>query len=156
MLSCMADVEVTERIAADPDAVWSLISDITQMGRWSPETTSCRWLGGATEPEVGAQFRGSNRHRVLRWWTTCTVTSAHRGRRFAFEVHSAGVPISSWAYDIRPAGDACSVTESWSDRRPMLMRVSSIPVTGIADRPGHNRHGMRATLAALKDAAERP
>jgi hypothetical protein len=34
------------------------------------------------------------------------------------------------------------------------MRVGSVPVMGIADRAGHNRRGMQATLAALRAAAE--
>ena len=46
----MADVEVTEHVAADPGTVWGLLSDVTRMGQWSPETTSCHWLRGATGP----------------------------------------------------------------------------------------------------------
>jgi hypothetical protein len=150
----MADVEVTETMAADPATVYGLVSDVTRMGRWSPETTSCRWLDGADGPQVGARFRGTNRHRLLRWSTTCTVTAAEPGRRFAFDVDFGGVPISTWAYDLVPTRTGCEVTESWSDRRPQWMRVGSVPVMGIADRAGHNRRGMQATLAALRTAAE--
>lgn len=141
-------------IRAKPRAVWALVSDVTRMGRWSPETTSCRWLDGATGPAPGARFRGSNQHGPLRWVTTCTVTAAEPGRRFAFDVGFGGVAISTWSYDLRATPDGCVVTESWSDRRPRWMRLSSVPVTGIVDRAGHNRRGMRATLAALKAAAE--
>jgi hypothetical protein len=115
---------------------------------------SCRWLDGADGPVVGARFRGTNRHRLLRWSTTCTVTAAEPGRRFAFDVDFGGVPISTWAYDLVPTRTGCEVTESWSDRRPHWMRVGSVPVMGIADRAGHNRRGMQATLAALRAAAE--
>lgn len=150
------DVEMTQRVAAHPDTVWALVSDVTQMGRWSPETTSCRWLGGATGPAMGARFVGANRHGIRRWSTRCTVTAVDRGRRFAFDVDFAGVPISRWAYELEPTPDGCTVTESWSDRRPLWMRISSMPVMGVADRARHNRGGMEITLAALKNAAEQP
>lgn len=43
---------------ASPEAVWSLISDVTQIGRFSPETFEAQWLDGAVGPAVGAKFRG--------------------------------------------------------------------------------------------------
>ncbi|MGH8894561.1 MAG: SRPBCC family protein [Actinomycetes bacterium] len=150
----MADVEVSEPVRARPSVVWELVSDVTRMGEWSPETTSCRWLGGAAGPAVGARFRGTNQHGLLRWSTTCTVTAADHGQRFAFDVDFFGVPISQWGYDIAGTSDGCDVTESWSDRRPAWMRVASVPVMGVADRAAHNRKGMQATLTALRVAAE--
>ena len=149
-----ADVEVTEDIAADPVEVWRLVSDVTRMGSWSPETTSCRWIGGATGPAVGARFRGTNKRGPLLWQTTCTVTAAEPGRRFAFDVTFGPAAIATWSYDIEPAAGGCVVTESWSDRRAGAMRLASMPVMGIRDRAAHNRRGMVATLAALKAAAE--
>ena len=149
-----ADVEVRQTINAAPEAVYDLVSDVTRMGDWSPETASCRWVGDATGPEVGARFRGTNRRGLRTWTTTCTVTAAERGRRFAFRVTWAGQPISEWAYDFAAEGDGCAVVESWSDRRSAAVRVTSVPVMGIADRAAHNRRGMEQTLAALKQCAE--
>jgi hypothetical protein len=34
------------------------------------------------------------------------------------------------------------------------MRISSVPLMGIADRGAHNRAGMQVTQAAVKAAAE--
>ena len=148
------DVEVGRRIAAEPGVLYDLVSDVTRMGEWSPETASCRWVGDHTEAEVGARFRGTNRRGPLLWTTTCTVTAAERGRQFAFAVSWAGVPISDWAYTFTPAGVGCEVVEAWSDRRPAFMRVASMPVMGVVDRGAHNRRGMETTLAALQRAAE--
>lgn len=150
----MADVEVSTSVAADPRAVYDLVSDVTRMGSWSPETTACRWIDGASGPAPGARFRGTNRHGPLRWVTTCTVTAAEPGRRFAFDVTFGPVAISSWAYDLHDEPGGVRVTESWSDRRPAGVRALSVPVMGIRDRAAHNRRGMLATLAALKAAAE--
>jgi uncharacterized protein YndB with AHSA1/START domain len=150
----MSDVEVSTGISADPGAVWRMVSDVTRMGQWSPETTGCRWLGGATGPAVGAQFRGNNRKGFRRWSTTCTVTAAEPGKRFSFEVTYGSLPISTWDYEFTAADGGSRVVESWTDRRPGWMKVLSQPVMGVADRAGHNRTGMEATLAALKAAAE--
>lgn len=152
----MADVEVRELVQAPPAAVYDLVSDVTRMGDWSPETTSCRWIDGATGPAEGARFRGTNRRGPSVWTTTCTVTAAEPGRRFAFEVDFWGVPISSWAYDLSPAPGGCTLTESWTDRRPAWMRALSVPAMAIKDRAGHNRRGMVTTLNAIRRAAERP
>ncbi len=148
------DVEVSETVDAPPRAVYDLVTDVPRMGEWSPETASCRWLDGATGPAVGARFRGSNRRGPLVWATTCTVTAAEPGKRFAFAVAWGGVAISDWAYDFEATGTGCTVVESWSDRRPGAMRLASMPVMGVADRAKHNRRGMVVTLAALKRAAE--
>ncbi len=151
----MSDVEVAADIAADAARVWGLVSDVTRMGSWSPETTSCRWLGGADGPAVGARFRGSNRKGMRRWSTTCTITDARPGQIFAFDVDYGGLPISRWAYEFQPTADGTHVVESWTDRRPGWMRLMAIPVMGVADRHGHNRRGMEKTLHNLKAAAEK-
>lgn len=152
----MSDVEVSTDIAAPAEQVWSLVSDVTRMGSWSPETTACRWLGGASGPEVGAKFRGSNQHGWRRWSTTCTVTEATPGKVFAFDVDYGPVAISHWEYHFSGNGGGTHVTEAWTDRRPVWMKIGAIPVMGVADRGAHNRRGMEATLAALKKAAETP
>lgn len=149
-----SQIRVEERIAADPQVLYGLVSDVTNMGRWSPETTSCRWVKGATGPAVGARFRGSNKAGWRRWSTTCTVTTADAGRRFAFDVDLGPIPVARWTYDFEPDGAGTLVTETWDDRRlRRLMKVSGV-MMGVRDREAHNRAGMEQTLAALKAAAE--
>src|SRR5687767_14844027 len=99
------DVKVEERIAAPADSLYALVSDITRTGEWSPENVGGRWLGSATEPAVGARFRGSNRRGFRRWSTRCTVVAADPGRRFAFDVAFAGIPVARWSYEFASDGD---------------------------------------------------
>jgi hypothetical protein len=147
---------VSLRIEAAPDALYDIVSDPARMGDLSPECTGGEWLDGATGPAVGARFKGSNRDRWRRWSTTCTVVEAEPGRRFAFDVDFARVPISRWTYDFASDGNGTTVvTEQWSDRRARWMRRASAPVMGVKDRAAHNREGMQKTLAALRAAAER-
>jgi hypothetical protein len=150
----MSDVQVSADIAAPADKVWALVSDLPRMGEWSPENTGGRWVNGATGPVVGAKFRGTNRKGLRRWSTTCTVTAADKGARFAFEVTYGPVRISTWDYTLTGNGNTTTVTEEWTDRRPAWMKIGSAPVMGVADRAAHNRRGMEQTLANLKAAAE--
>ena len=56
-----AVVSVQREMVAEPEAVWALVSDLPNMGDWSPENDGGRWTGDATEAEVGAVFRGRKR-----------------------------------------------------------------------------------------------
>jgi Polyketide cyclase / dehydrase and lipid transport len=152
----MADkrAEVSETIAAEAGTLYDLVADITQMGKWSPEAAGGRWVGGATGPAVGARFHGDNRSGWRRWSTSCQVTAADRGERFAFRVTFGMVPVANWSYQFEPDDGGTRVTESWVDLRPTVMEVVSRPVMGVSDRAVHNRRNMVATLAALKAAAE--
>jgi uncharacterized protein YndB with AHSA1/START domain len=141
-------------IAAPAERVWSMISDVTRMPEWSPEQAATRWVGGATGPALGARFRGTNRNGWRRWSTSCKVTEFDPQRKFTFAVSSYGLPVSDWSYELTSTADGCTVTESTTDRRGVLIRVGGGVVTGVYDRATHNLAGIKTTLAALKSAAE--
>lgn len=149
----MPDVEVSETVKADPARLYELVSDLPRMGEWSPENTGGKWLGGATGAAVGARFRGTNRAGIAIWATRVTVAAADPGKHFAFDVDFLGVPISTWEYEFSGDAGACTVTERWTDRRPGWMRATSM-LTGVLNRPSHNREGMQKTLERLKASAE--
>ena len=150
----MSDAQATTDIAAPPEKVWQLVSDLPRMGEWSPENIGGRWIGGATGPTVGARFRGSNKKGLRRWSTTCVVTAADEGRRFSFDVTYGPLAISTWDYSFTDTGKGTTVVEEWTDRRPQWMKLASGPVMGVMDRAAHNQRGMEQTLAAVKRAAE--
>lgn len=147
---------VTVRISAPPERVYDLVSDITQMGRLSPECTGGRWLGGATGPAAGARFKGSNKRGRMRWSTTNTVVVAEPGREFAFETKESG---TRWSYRFEPDGDGTLVTESrapWRDR-PLLARMATrLFLGGREEHEEEMRAGLQATLDRLKAVAEAP
>lgn len=155
-MSAMADkqVDVSITIARDAESLYDMVSELTDMGRWSPENVGGRWVGGATGPEVGARFRGNNRSGWRRWSTTAEVIEADPGKRFAFRVTFAAVPIAEWSYDFQASDGATVVTETWTDLRRWWMEKGSAPVMGVRDRGDHNRRNMAATLEALKRSAE--
>lgn len=148
-------VTATTAIAAPPETVYALVSDLPRMGEWSPEATGGRWIGKQRGPAVGARFIGTNKG-ARRWWpTTTVVTDATPGRRFAFETRLGPITAAEWVYDITPTDQGCEVTESWTDHRgPGIMVVGKV-LTGVDDRVAHTRRMLDATLAKLKVSAER-
>ena len=151
----MADVSVTREIAAEPEVVWDLLSDLPRMGERSPENRGGRWKGGATGPRVGARFVGENSNGERSWTTVARVTEAVRGASFEFDVKALKViPIARWRYDVVPTETGCVVTERWTDRRPGWFEPLGAKLTGVADRAEHNRDSMRRTLDALAAEAE--
>ena len=49
--------EAAVHVDASPAEVYAVLSDVTRMGEWSPETVRCEWIDGATGPAVGAPSR---------------------------------------------------------------------------------------------------
>jgi uncharacterized protein YndB with AHSA1/START domain len=148
-------VEVTTTIAAPPQTIYALIADLTRMGEWSPETTSVTWLGGATEPRLGARFRGANRNGLRRWSTICTVVAAEPGRELAWESRLFGRPVALWRYTFESDGNGgTKVTETSEDQRRAVFRALGGVASGVSDRKTHNAESMRVTLERLKGAAE--
>jgi len=141
-------------IAADPAAVYALITDLATLASLAEEADELHWRkGGAASP--GAVFAGHNRNGSHTWTTKCTVTAADPGRAFAFDVHTAGIlPISHWRYDIEPTGDGCTVVESTWDRRPRWFLKPAAMATGVSDRNGANAEHIKLTLQRLKQRAE--
>ena len=148
---------VTVHMSAPPERIWDLVSDVTRIGRYSPETFEAEWLDGATGPAVGARFRGHVKRNGKGpiYWTTCTVVASDPGKEFAFGVgvgSGSGEPVNTWRYQIVPAGDGADVTESFqlADRLPMRVYWALL---GWA-RGRTNRDGMRTTLERIKAEVE--
>jgi hypothetical protein len=139
-------------VAASPQRVFDLVSDLRRLGGVAEEYSGGRWLGAAG-PRVGARFRGVNRRGWRVWPTTSTVTDCSV-ERFAFEVRSFGMPVSRWQYDIEETASGCRVTESTWDRRPGWYKPITVLATGVKDRAVTNQANIEATLARLKQAAE--
>jgi hypothetical protein len=140
-------------IAAPPALVYDLITDLTSYSEIAEETTAIRWHAGS-HAAPGAVFKGTNRNGWRRWTTTCTVTDAEPGRRFAFTVRHTVLPIARWRYEIEPTAAGCRVTESMWDDRPGWFRAPAQFATGVGDRISKSSANIAATLERLKRRAE--
>jgi uncharacterized protein YndB with AHSA1/START domain len=147
-------ISVNRTIAAPPDQVWGLLSDLPRMGDWSPENTGGAWAKGADGPAVGARFKGTNANGKRRWNTQVEVTTCEPGRTFAFEVRAGGMRVAIWRYELEPTEAGCTVTETWTDTRGRLITTLGGVISGVTDRATYNRAGMETTLANLAAAVE--
>jgi len=142
----------TTRIERPAHEVWTMVTDVSRMGAWSPETMSAEWIDGATGPAVDARFKGKNRRGVLRWTTTVRVDACEPGRSFEFTVLAGKRDTTRWAYRFEPVDDqTCDVTESyevlWEPRYARIFMPEK-------RRGPQLDEGIELTLARLKAAAE--
>jgi uncharacterized protein YndB with AHSA1/START domain len=133
-------VHVTRRIAAPPDDVWRLVSDINMPARFSSEFTGAEWVddehGAAPGGALGARFNGHNRHDAIgSWTTTSTVVDFEQGRSFAWAVGDQEHPSATWRFDLEPDGDGTHVT--------------------FAVRIGPGRSGLTPAIEAMPEKEER-
>jgi len=154
MSSDVAEVKVTQSIGAPAERVWAMVSDVERMSEWSPENEGAKWLSGATGPEKGAKFEGTNRNGKKKWKTIGRIIESEPGRLFAFRVTAAGFKVAEWRYELEATETGCDLTETWIDQRGHIATTIGKPVSGVADRASHNRAGMEETLRRIKAAAE--
>ncbi|WP_237341633.1 SRPBCC family protein [Williamsia soli] len=155
-------------IAASAQALYSMISDPTRMGEWSPENLGATVVNPKPDGEafVGMVFEGTNRRGRARWVTRCTVTAADSAERFAFRVHAIGRKApklkganASWEYRFE-ANDSggTTVTETWFDDRRRwpraVVEIFDRVVTSGTTFPEFQEKNIARTLQALKSAAE--
>jgi len=145
---------VTVHMGASPEKIWDLVSDVTKIGRYSPETFEAEWLEGATGPAVGAKFRGHVKRngRGPTYWTTCTVIECEPGRTFSFGVGAGDTPLSVWGYVLEPSGDGTDVTETFALTPTLGLRIYWA-LLGWA-RGKTNREDMRTTLERIRAEVE--
>jgi uncharacterized protein YndB with AHSA1/START domain len=142
----------TIQIDAPPEKVWALVSDVTRMGEWSPETVKAVWIEGATGPVVGARFKGSNKRGIARWSTKCTITACEPGKEFSFVVGKPEKPDTRWSYKFAntPNGGT-EVTESFEAiEYPWYFKLIMPPKRALRAL----KAGVQKTLAKLKSVAE--
>ncbi|MGC0366807.1 hypothetical protein ABH922_004791 [Rhodococcus sp. 27YEA15] len=135
-------------IESVPALVWNLISDIEGMGRFSPENTGGRWTSG-TPGTVGAKFKGTNRHGLIRWNTHCTVVESVPGQRFAFD---SDEPKARWTYIVEPSGIGTLLTETREIYARPALYVRLLSGSGLLgrDRDALMQSGMDTTLTRIK------
>jgi len=146
---------VTVHMAAPPDVVWDLVSDVTRIGEFSPETFEAEWVDGATGPELGARFRGHVKRNGVGpvYWTSCKVTACEPGKEFGFAVYGVGSRANNWHYQLEPRDGGTEVTESF--------RLESNPVLKAYwlllgwSRGKTNERGMLQTLERIKAVVEK-
>jgi hypothetical protein len=144
---------VTVYMEASAPEIWTLVADVRNTGRFSPETFDAEWLDGVSEPALGARFRGHVKRNEIGpvYWTTCRVTACDPGREFGFEVLLGSRAVNNWHYEFNPNGSGTDVTESFWIPVPPILRATSF--LGYP-RKRRNMRDMRTTLERIKAYVE--
>jgi uncharacterized protein YndB with AHSA1/START domain len=156
-------VEAEIVIAATPEAVFALVSDIDLPARFSTEFKGARWLDGASAPRAGARFAGRNVHAAVgEWETVCTVVEYDPPRAFAYCVEGMDGGVgSTWRFSVTPEGDGCRLRQ-WMQMGPgrsfINVAIEAMPEkeSRILNRRVHeHRVNMEANVAGVKELVER-
>jgi len=140
-------------VAAAPDRVWALLTDFSNMARWSPETIRMVPLkpGGL---RAGQWYLGINRRKAVVWPTRSVVAQVEPQRVLAWDTRSSG---ARWIWELEPVDGGTRVVH----RRPVpqaLTLMSKVFAKGfLGGVPGHAdelEQGMATTVARLKAVAE--
>ena len=145
---------VTVHMSATPAAVWDLVSDITRIGEFSPETFEARWTRGSTGPEVGAWFKGHVKRNGVgpTYWSLCRVTRCEVEEVFEFAVGTEEMNVNNWGYRLEPKDGGTLVTEYFRLASNLPTRVYWLLLGPLRRRT--NQKGMRTTLERMKAVLE--
>lgn len=145
-------IEETIEVAATPEKIWSLVTDLPRMASWSPQVAKTIVRGG--EVALGTRTININRDGLLVWPTRATVIRFEQHREFAFRVKDNR---TIWSFTLEPteAGTRViqrrEVPDGISDASLWLTKVF---MGGTSKFQGSLRQGMQRTLELLKADAE--
>ncbi len=144
--------EASVEIAASPEAVYDLVSDLPRMGEWSPESTGGQWADAGTG-KVGDWFEGHNRAGEREWTRQSEVAVAERGAEFTFVVGGVEANCTWWSYEMVVSDVGTALTERWwiVNKTPALQAVTEQQLQGRIDL---TQASLDRTLAAVKACAE--
>jgi uncharacterized protein YndB with AHSA1/START domain len=140
-------------VAASPERVWQVLTDLRRMPDWSPELVRMVPLkrGGLRQ---GHWYLGLNRRKAIVWPTRNVVATLEPGRVLAWDTKTSG---ARWIFEVDPEGEGTRLVQ----RRQVPARLTVLSkVFAAAALGGQEEHadeleqGMRTTLERIKAAVE--
>jgi uncharacterized protein YndB with AHSA1/START domain len=152
-LTDVAPIEASVEIAAPPAVVWSLVSDLRNMPRWSPQTVKSFLRGGRNG--LGARFFNINRKGLLVWPTQSMVVRFEEGREIAWRVKEN---YTVWSIRLEPTSDGATrvvqTREAPQGISDVSVNLTKVAFGGVDAFTRTLQEDMGTTLARVKAAAE--
>lgn len=154
--------EATVEVASDVRTVWDVVTDPAMPARFSSELAGVEWLDGATGPELGARFRGSNRHDLAgEWQMDCVITAFDVDRRFEWTVGDPADPTATWRFELDPTAPDRTTLSQHVRLGPGPSKLTEI-IASMPDAEEHvidrrlaeHRENMRRTLEGARALVE--
>jgi hypothetical protein len=158
--------EVDVFVAAPPEAVWPLVSEINTPSQFRTELQKAVWqeIDGLDSPPpcLGARFTGHNFHPARGDWQTCNVIVACEPNRvFSWSVgEDPSFPAANWRFELTPEGDGTRLryrAQMGPGPSGMTAVIEQMPDKEeriIARRLEEWQRNMTATIAGIKEMAE--
>lgn len=146
-------IEESIETSASPVRVWSLVSDLSNMSRWSPQVA--RTIVRGTPVQLGTTALNINRDGFKVWPTRSQVVRFEPHREVAFRVKDNRT-IWSFTLEPTPAGGTRIVQrrETPDGTSGISNRLVDLVFGGQQDFQASLRAGMRQTLERIKAEAE--
>ena len=150
------ELRVETEVAAPPERVWAVLTDLRRLPERSPELVRMVPLkpGGL---RLGQWYVGLNRRRAVVWPTRNVVVGLDPGRVLAWETTSSG---ARWIWELAPAGPDGAATRV-VHRRPVPRRLTRLSAVfaaaflgGAAGHADELEAGMAQTVDRLRAAVE--
>jgi uncharacterized protein YndB with AHSA1/START domain len=147
-------LEETIEVDASPARVWSLVSDVRRMARWSPQVLKTFVRGGGPV-QLGTLTVNVNRRGLLVWPTQAKVVRFEPHREFALRIKDN---YTVWSFTLEPtdAGGAriTQRREAPQGISDISLRLTDAVLGGQQAFTAELRAGMRQTLARIKADVE--
>jgi uncharacterized protein YndB with AHSA1/START domain len=144
-------ISASVEVAASPEQVWEVVSDVTRMPEWSPELRRLYVLG-SRKSGVGTLMLGINRRGLAVWPTTSKVVRFEPGKAVAWRTRESG---ATWTYEIEPAVEGTRITGRRDLAKFSPGSAALLPLIGGA--AGHDAElaaGIATTLERIKATIE--
>lgn len=145
-------LEETTEIAAPPERVWQLVTDLPRMASWSPEVAKTIVRGGPVG--LGTKTLNINRRGFRVWPTRAKVIRFEPHTEFAFRIKDNK---TIWSFSLAPTAAGTQVTQRREAPDGLTLisaRGLKLMFGGIENYQALAREGMKQTLARIKSEVE--
>lgn len=152
----MSDPDLMDsvHIAASPERVWAMVSDVRRIPDWSPQVDSTRLSAGFDSVGLGTRFTNRNSEGDLVWTTHGEVVRFEPGREIAFRIEENWV---IWSFALAPEAAGAVLTqrrEAPDGISDLSLELTNGFMGGVETFTASMCAGMRLTLERIKAEAE--